>query len=337
MTDQSKHIKKFTSINKRIISFSNICSIFSIFLLILLLKNPIIAHISVSNSLKQCVSFIIPSLFPLMIASEIATESGAINSITQFLQAPISKIFGVSKNATPPFFLGLVGGYVSSVNSAISLYKNGKISRNDCERMICFSNFPSLAFFINFIGIGIYKNSTVGWVLWLISILSSVLIGILEQIIIKFFTKSQTHTPPQLYVSNDTASKSSQIKSISKIIVSAISHSAQSMLIICGCIVFFSTLIDIIKYPIDSLCINEEIKHIILGSIELTNGINSCINLKNSIFKIGSIAFFVGWSGICVHFQIISLCENTDLSFKKYFLFKLLHGLICSIITILVI
>lgn len=336
MTHRRKHNKKPISQSKKIISIQNIFSIASAFLLILLIKNPLIAHRSVLNSLKLCASFLIPSLFPLMIASEIATESGAIDCFTRYLQTPFSKIFGIDKNATVPFFLGIVGGYMASVNSAIALYRSGRISQKDCERIICISSFPSLAFFINFIGNNKFSNPTIGWIYWLVAIFSSIVIAALEQLIKKLFTKNKLSSTTN-NDSNIKRYKSISNKPFSKTIVDAISHSTQSMLIVCGCVVFFATLTEMLKYPLETFGASEKVKHIILGSLELTNGINACNDLHDSIFKIGSSAFFIGWSGICVHFQIISLCENTGFSYKNYFVFKLIQGLICSITAIFVI
>ena len=130
------------------LGFMNALSILSaVFLFSLLLKNSQLANSEVARALKVCAEMLIPSLFPLAVASEIMINTGAIEKITSKFSTPISKILGVSKSATPPYFLGLFGGYSASSKSAVLLYQNGKISKEDFESIIALSNIPILAFF----------------------------------------------------------------------------------------------------------------------------------------------------------------------------------------------
>ena len=324
MTSKRKPIQKW--------SFSEgFFIVASLFLLSLLLYSPSVACEAVLRALKQCASLLIPSLFPLMVASEIAMESGALERITKPFQKIVARILGVKKEAAAPYFLGLLGGYTTSVGGALSLYKNGKISKRDCERIIAFSSIPSLSFLTGFVGAGIFNNSTVGWILWGISVLSTLILGLLTQIKTKRERSCKEEimeitTPNELFM--EMAKKS---PSPSKIIVGAISHSANAMVLICACVVFFSSLISALQYPLSTIDMPLEVQNIILGSFEITNGITNCTIFPTTDIRIALCAFFIGWSGFSVHFQIISICDGYDLSFKKYLLFKIAQGLLCAI------
>ena len=171
-----------------------------------------------------------------MTTSEIVTECGAIEFLSSPLRRPLGKILGINMKSTHPYFLGLVGGYTTSTSSAISLYKSGRISKTDCERIISCSSLPSLAFLTSFVGAGIFQNPTMGWVLWALCIISSIITAFIDQIINKLIMKKKNSTvnfASDIFPSvchNDTVSK----KPFSKILVGAISHSAQAMLIICA-------------------------------------------------------------------------------------------------------
>ena len=299
--------------------------IFAVFLFALFIKNSSLASTEVIKVLKICAQMLIPTLFPLAVASEIITEIGAVEKLTDKISAPIAKILGVNKIATVPYFLGLFGGYTSSCKSAITLYKSGKISKGDCESIIALSNIPSLAFFTGFVGIGIFKSSTIGWVLWIIAIISTLVLGLINKC---FFKKNE-----QIYCLNVYNKKSS--KSFAQIVVDAIAHSAYAMLIICACVVFFSVLISVLSIYLSQLAINEQVQSIMLGTLEITNGIRGCTNIENTFFRAVICAFLIGWSGLCVHFQVIAICEETDISFKKYFIFKGLQGIICTLLAFL--
>ena len=297
----------------------------TVFLFVLLLKNSSLASKEVINALKICADMLIPSLFPLMVISEIMTSIGAIEKLTNKLSVPISKILGVSKNATVPYFLGLFGGYASSCKSATMLYKSGKISKGDCESIIALSNMPSLAFMTGFIGIGIFNSSSVGWILWFITVLSTLALGPVNKLLFK--------KDADLYISHFKEQKTG--KGFSKAVVDAIAHSAYAMLIICACVVFFSVLMSVLKLYMIDFPFSEGVKNIALCTLEITKGISTCINIKSVPVRILACAFLVGWSGFCVHFQVIALCENTNISFKKYFIFKGLQGIICTLLACL--
>ena len=315
----TKKTKPFIKLNFA----DSISIIFSIFLFALLLINHSFASAEVIKSLKICTSILIPSLFPLTVVSEIMTESGTVAKITYGISRLFSKILGVSKAATVPYFIGLCGGYTPSCKSAALLYRSGKISKGDFESIIAISSMPSLAFITGFVGIGIFNNSTIGWILWVITIISTLFLGIIN----KFFFSTDLDIHP--LITND---KTSSIK-LSQITVKAIVHAAYAMLIICACVVFFSVLISVLKICMDHFQITEQAKNIILGTLEITNGINACIDIENTYLRVLGCSFFIGWSGVCVHFQVISLCEDANISFKKYIIFKGLQGVICALLT----
>ena len=125
-------------------------------------------------------------------------------------------------------------------------------------------------------------------------------------------------------------------KKISKIVVDSISHSAQAMLVICGFVVFFSVLIRVLDFTLLHFNFPNETRKFLLGALEITYGVSSCREIKNELLKRVLCAFFIGWSGLCVHFQVIALCEKVNFSFKRYFLLKFLQGIICALITLAV-
>ena len=315
MTQKSKRKNKFT--------FGETFSIVaSIFLFVLLMKNSRLVTIEASNALKTCAALLIPSLFPLTVASELLTSSGALEKVSIKLQRISSKLFGITKTSSAPYFLGVLGGYTSSCKSAVILYENGEITKEDCESVISISNMPSLAFITGFVGPEILNSASDGWILWFISVVSTFILGIVN----KIFRKSAMLSHSNVTAINSKAKK----KKLSKLIVDAIAHSAHAMLLICACVVFFSVLIRVLEFTLISLEIPFEIQNLMLGSLEITHGIRICKSINNELLKRILCAFFIGWSGLCVHFQVIALCDNSDISFKKYFLFKILQGLICA-------
>ena len=63
------------------------------------------------------------------------------------------------------------------------------------------------------------------------------------------------------------------------------------------------------------------------GILEFSGGCSVAATL-DSEFALPLCAFFLGFSGFGVHFQIISVCG--DVSYKKYFAFSLIKALLCA-------
>ena len=300
----------------------------SIFLFALLIKNSRLVSIETANALKTCATLLIPSLFPLTVASELATATGAIEKITSGIKGIFSRLLGIKKTAVSPYFVGILSGYTSSCKSAVTLYENGKINEDDCEGVIAISNMPSLAFLTSFVGSEILQNTTDGWILWGITVFSTLVLGIFNRL---FNRNQQTVSVGHVQFNSINTNKK-----ISKIVVNAISHSAQAMLVICGFVVFFSVLIRVLDLTLLHFNLPSETRRLILGALEITYGVSSCREIKNELLKRVLCAFFIGWSGLCVHFQVIALCEKINFSFKRYFLLKFLQGIICSLLALAV-
>lgn len=308
------------SFKKRITTFA-VC-VFSLILLALFLNDPEITAGAAAGAVRKCGALLIPSLFPLMAASEIAIVSGAAEKLLRPIAKIISKIFGIKKEASAPVILGLFCGYTAAISGALSLLKKKRITNKDCEWIITSFSIPSLPFITGFLGSSVLKNTTDGWILWIISICSSFIIG--------FFVKSKNKCANLEFVLNGINEENSPKKPFPKIIVEAISHSSASMILICACVIFFSSLTEAIRQPLCSLGLPDIIQKLLLGTVEITGGVLSLSDLTPYAFKCAVCAFFLGWSGLSIHFQIIAMCDGYGLSFKRFFFTKLMQGLLCA-------
>ena len=74
---------------------------------------------------------------------------------------------------------------------------------------------------------------------------------------------------------------------------------------------------------------------IISGFLEITTGIAYISNIACKKLSINIIftAFLLGFGGISVILQVLSIVSKTDLSIKPYILGKLLHGIFASFYT----
>lgn len=74
------------------------------------------------------------------------------------------------------------------------------------------------------------------------------------------------------------------------------------------------------------------------GILEVTNGLKTLtsISVEATISEICIAAFLLGFGGISVLMQVSSIISKNNLSIKPYLLGKLLHGIIASLYTFLI-
>ena len=79
------------------------------------------------------------------------------------------------------------------------------------------------------------------------------------------------------------------------------------------------------------------IEPLFTGFFEITNGISSISNItcKKLSINILITAFLLGFGGISVLLQVLSITSKSDLSIKPYIYGKLLHGLIAVLYTLI--
>ena len=246
-------------------------------------------------------------------------------------------LFNVPGQGSFAFIMGLISGYPTGAKIVTNLRENKVCSRIEAERLICFTNNSGPLFILGFVGISIFANSEIGYLLLFTHILSAITIGI----IFRFWKKDiEIKTKTYLPIKSNT-----NTNNFGNILTESIKKSILTIVNIGGFIVLFSVIISILENckiiylfskMLNLINIPENISYSLLtGFIELSNGIGSLsiINFSNISNLIIIAAFLLGFGGISVILQVYSIISKTDISIKPYILAKLLQGIIASIYT----
>ncbi len=143
--------------------------------------------------------------------------------------------------------------------------------------------------------------------------------------------------------------KNVNFSNLGEVLADSITSSISTILLIGGFVVIFSSVISILKssglLSFFSTCISplfnflhidtSFITPLICSFLEITNGINSIslIACKKLSINIIFTAFLLGFGGISVLLQVLSITSKTDLSIKPYIYGKLLQGILSAIYT----
>ena len=118
-------------------------------------------------------------------------------------------------------------------------------------------------------------------------------------------------------------------------LTNAVSAATASVLSICAYILFFSALIGCLSPLLALFSVPLSARAFLFCLFEISSGAKAASLLESPMLAATLCGFAVGWSGLSVHFQIMSLAANRDIDFRPYWLSKFLQGLFCALVSFL--
>lgn len=290
--------------------------------LFLLLRMPDVAIAAMRDGLLLCARTVIPSLFPFMVISELLVKSGASSYLGRLVYPLFRPIFGLGKESCAALAMGTLSGFPVGAGTAATLYEEGKISKSELTRLLCFCNNPSSAFVISAVGISLFGCRTLGILLYAVTLLSSATVGVVCRVLFKASKGS------------DPTNSNCNIPSTKKrqgavIFTECIADSARSMLSVCAFVSFFSVLTGCLGAAVSGASLPDPLRALMIGFFELTGGVSFAASCQSVRYGMDVCAFLLGWSGLSVHFQIMSICKGCDISFRPYFAAKAATAVLC--------
>lgn len=230
---------------------------------------------------------------------------------------------------------------------AVNFRNNNICTKEECERLLSFTNNSGPLFIIGTCGISLFGNYLIGILLFITHILACITVGI----IFKFWKKNTSTNVKYKVTKYDNKLQNITVSNLGEILGSSIQSAISTILMIGGFVVLFSVVISILNVSgiTNLVCILLEpichtlgipskiIASIFTGLFEITNGISmvSLVNLKNISLNIIVTAFLLGLGGLSVLLQVFSIVAKSDLSIKPYVIGKILHGFFAAIYTFL--
>lgn len=291
----------------------------SVFLLALTVKNADIAIRYMQAGLRLCAASVIPSLFPFMVISELLVASGVGKLAERLAGRPFSWLFGISGTASAAILLGLLCGFPVGAKTTVSLYDKGYITKKEAERLLTVCNVPSSGFLVSTVGVALFSDKMFGMFLYLAAILAALLTGVIARLL----SQPQQEIPCHAEVKMPPVGVNT--------FTSAVSSATRSMLSVCAYVVFFSSLVGCLSHIAERFALPAAFSAFLFAFFEISSGANATATLPNPIVAAVLCGFAVGWSGLSVHFQILTLCGERELSFVPYFIAKLFQGVACAV------
>lgn len=304
---------------------------------------------SAKTGLTLWANSVVPSLLPFFIATELLGYTNIISLLGKSLTKFMKPIFNVPGEGAFPFIMGIISGYPMGAK-IVSTFKEQSICTNDeCERLIAFTNNSGPLFIIGTIGVGLFKDAKIGFLLFLTHILACITVGFL----FRWWKSNKRKRTSCINVNNKNFQSKISLSNLGEILAFSIMNSINTILLIGGFIVLFSVVISILddskilQFFANSISPvlnvfnipNKFAEGILTGLIEVTNGVCSVSAISNKYISTNIIicAFLLGFGGISITLQILSITSKSEISIKPYIFGKLLQGVFAAFYTYLII
>ncbi len=302
------------------------------------------------DGLSLFANSVVPSLLPFFIATELLSHTNVVQLLGKMLNKVMRPLFNVPGEGAFAFVMGIISGYPVGAKIVTNFFNNGFCTKEEAERLLAFTNNSGPLFIIGTVGISLFGNTEIGFLLLLTHILSCITVGIIFR-----SWKLNSYSIKKSNNKNTNIEKNNNVsfKNLGEIISSSISNSINTVVVIGGFVMLFSVIISILSSsnilnifevvltPIFNLLHipTSFIAGIITGIIELTNGVSiiSSIPIKNISISIIVCAFLLGFGGVSVFLQVFSIVSKSNISIKPYIIGKLLQGTIAAFYTYLLI
>ncbi len=269
--------------------------------LILLLINSKSVNLGAFKGLVVCTEIIIPSLFIFSVIGIFLVSSNCLSSLNKLI-TPFSKFaFGLGGNLFFIFLISLFSGYPIGAKLIDNSVKNKEIDESTANSMLCYCVNAGPAFVVLAVGEKVFLSKNLGYVLLLSHVLTSIIFAV--------FLRSK--------ITNTKIAEKDSPQNLGDTFVSSVSDATHSIINICAFVVLFSVICEVLK---------EYNLKLILPFFEITTGI---ITTKNLYFT----AFLLGFGGISIQLQVLSVITSFKVNKIKFFLFRISHGAISAAFT----
>ena len=283
-----------------------ICSLF--FLVNLIIYRNLVFD-TVGFSLNIWITSLLPALFPFFIVSDILINYDVIKYFPKVIRNSIKYLFNVSDNGLVIILLSMLSGFPSNARNIKNMYLDKKITKEEGEHLLYFTHFSNPMFILGTIPL-ILKSNKISKYILISHYLANIILGICLR---KYNRVNDSNT------SNYKEDK----HNFGLVLTTSIRKSLDSVLGILGTLTVFLIISTLL---INFFNLDNTSSLLIKSILELTSGLKELgsYNLLDKYLLIIS-SCILSFGGLSVHMQVINELIDTDISYKNYFIGRILQ------------
>ena len=318
--------------SKLLVKFKKISFLIVIlFFMLMLILFPDRYITSCINGLKLWALTVLPSLLPFFFLTSLLTQTGTLVSLSKKI-TPLTKfLFNQKGISAYAFIMSILSGYPVGSRIICDLYSQNIISKGEAERLSVLATTSGPLFIIGAVGIGMFNDKIIGFIIYLAHVLSAILVGI----IFRNHGKS-------LSLDNAFSIKESD----NNVLYNCVYNSVISSLIVGGFVSVFYVFAEVISdfnilFPIELLLQKplslfggdiSTSKAYVIGFIECTKGCKELSSIAINPLNISLSASLISFGGISIILQSLTFLKKAKVSALFFLKGKILQTLFTLVI-----
>lgn len=309
------------------------------------------------RGLNMWLEIVFPSLLPFFITAELLIGFGVVKFIGVIFRPIMRPLFNVPGAGGFAWIMGMVSGYPSGAKFSVRLREEKQLSQIEAERLISFTNASSPLFIFGAISVGFLHDAKLGVLIAISHYVGNALVGVCmrfhgvrEQA--KATNKEAAQKPSFVLAFREMHhTRIKDTRPFGTVVGDAVVNSIKTLVMIGGFIILFSVFTKLLfligvspiisqlfEYILQGFGLPKELAlPLFSGLFEITLGAQmiSQITTNTILVKVIIISFILGFNGFSVQAQVASIIAKTDIRFSPYLFARLLHGVLASILTVL--
>lgn len=262
---------------------------------------------------------VLPSLLPFIFFTKILSSLGTVEKFSLAFKKPCYHLFKTPPISSYVFFMSMISGYPVGAKMTSDLYTSGQITKSQAFKMSSFCSTSGPMFIIGAVGVGMLKNATYGYIIFISHILGALINGVLYR---------------NLKIKDDKA-VNKKIQNTQEFNLSnTVIDSSLSIISVGAIIAIFFVVITSLS-PIFNL-LPSNIACIFKGLVEITKGCIDISGSMNGALAIISCTFIISFGGLSTIFQSIAMLNKLEQPISLFILQKFTHAIIATIISIII-
>jgi sporulation integral membrane protein YlbJ len=299
---------------------------------------------------------VLPALLPFFICVEILIGLGIVSFLGSCFRSIMRPIFNIPGEGAFAFFMSMASGYPVGAKITASLLENKLCSKIEAQRMLSLCSTSGPLFIIGAVSTGILGNPKLGLMLAFAHYLSALSAGV----VMRFWGGKDKKN--HVYKIGDKPTPMSPLKEMLEyrkkdgrpfgvLMGDAVKNGMNLIFVIGGFIILFSVISAILKTSglldlfSNTVCMllpflnlsPQAVASVIIGMLEVTNGIKECAAIDIALInKLMLVSFMIGFGGLSINSQVLSVIAKVNLKFGLYSIMKLFQGAAAAFYTYLI-
>ncbi|MEW6398753.1 MAG: sporulation integral membrane protein YlbJ [Bacillota bacterium] len=304
---------------------------------------------------------VFPSLLPFFVLSEVMLALGVVHFLGVIFEPLMRPLFNVPGAGAFVMSMGLAAGYPMDAVITAKFRKQGLCNQAEAERLLAFTNTADPLFMFGAVAVGMFRLPGLGAVLALAHYLGAFCVGLT----FRFYRRSAPSSPalgmnhvaggPLAAGNTGTRHRNLLVRAaralirarredgrpFGRILSDAVNESVKTLLMICGFIMLFSVLIQVL-HALGAVAIIAAPLRVLLTVVHLDPSLAD--GLLRGLFEIdlGAMATssapaplaqraivasaIIAWSGLSVHAQVVSVMAGSDVRMTPFVAARVLHA-----------